>query len=467
MNQKITINTDKAYLLGLIIGGGFFGNAEDYFQIKLPYKKWGSIIDNPQRAGAIAKDIVSKVNAMFRAIYNLSVQYEATDKGNWTILCEGDISELKKDLQNLGIECEGELRGNVDLQPIIDLLADDNLKRRFVAGLADTIGSMAKSQRRFSDEHQIISFEIKGYNFKFVCDLCRLLYSIKTIPDQINWNHPNIHCSSNPYYKQWNKGFKLRILLDQYAQYGSFSFRTKAESSQENRKLQKETHNAGKCETRALSISASCVHPAEKDERLPEVIRDGHYIHCKHFCAVLGCEHAPYSLLQPYFDKIGDYIFPFPILCKAPKNEIDQIISSDNLLSNRQYKDMNLSVASLLNLFEKKEKILMGGDGIKSGYPLSEILKGIAYVVADDAELSGTRPKGPFIEVLKRHITQNPQLSVVVKVPDLLTPLVIHGAKRSVLIGARNPDVYARLVTFDEGNSLKLIVRKITEEDLS
>ena len=100
MNQKITINTDKAYLLGLIIGGGFFGNAEDYFQIKLPYKKWGSIIDNPQRAGAIAKDIVTKVNAMFRAIYNLSIQYEATDKGNWTILCEGDISELKADLQN-------------------------------------------------------------------------------------------------------------------------------------------------------------------------------------------------------------------------------------------------------------------------------------------------------------------------------------------------------------------------------
>ena len=244
MNQKITINTDKAYLLGLIIGGGFFGNAEDYFQIKLPYKKWGSIIDNPQRAGAIAKDIVTKVNAMFRAIYNLSIQYEATDKGNWTILCEGDISELKEDLQNLGIECEGELRGNVDLQPIIDLLVDDNLKRRFVAGLADTIGSMAKSERRFTDEHQIISFEIKGYNFQFVCDLCRLLYSINAIPDQINWNHPNIHCTSNPYYKQWNKGFKLRILLDQYAQYGSFSFRTKAESSQENRKLQKETHNA-------------------------------------------------------------------------------------------------------------------------------------------------------------------------------------------------------------------------------
>lgn len=32
------MNTDKAYLLGLVIGGGVFGNAEEVFKIKLPYK---------------------------------------------------------------------------------------------------------------------------------------------------------------------------------------------------------------------------------------------------------------------------------------------------------------------------------------------------------------------------------------------------------------------------------------------
>lgn len=51
------MNTDKAYLLGLVIGGGIFGNAEDVFRIRLPYKKWGSYAENPQRAGQIAGDI--------------------------------------------------------------------------------------------------------------------------------------------------------------------------------------------------------------------------------------------------------------------------------------------------------------------------------------------------------------------------------------------------------------------------
>ena len=168
------MDTDKAYLLGLIIGGGVFGNAEDVFSIRLPYKKWGSYLENPQRAGEIAGDILRKVGQMFRAVYDLSVQYETTPGGTWTILCEGDTTLVKNDLMHYGIVCEGELRGNADISQVVLELVDDNLKRRFIAGLADTIGSMAKSQRRFTDEHQIISFESKGYNFKCGCDLCRL-----------------------------------------------------------------------------------------------------------------------------------------------------------------------------------------------------------------------------------------------------------------------------------------------------
>lgn len=61
------MNTDKAYLLGLIIGGGDFGNAEDVLRIRLPYRKWGSYLDNPQRAGQIARDILQQVGQIGRA----------------------------------------------------------------------------------------------------------------------------------------------------------------------------------------------------------------------------------------------------------------------------------------------------------------------------------------------------------------------------------------------------------------
>lgn len=35
---------------------------------------------------------------MFRAVYDLSVQYETTPGGTWTILCEGDTTAVKMTL---------------------------------------------------------------------------------------------------------------------------------------------------------------------------------------------------------------------------------------------------------------------------------------------------------------------------------------------------------------------------------
>lgn len=460
------MNTDKAYLLGLIIGGGIFGNAEDVLRIRLPYKKWGSYIANPERAGQIAGDILKRVGEIFRAIYNVSVQYETTPGGNWTILCEGDVSGIREDLKHYGIPCDGEIRGNADLGLLINELVDDNLKRRFIAGIADTIGSMAKSQRRFSDEHQIISIEIKGYNFKFVCDLCRLLYSINCIPDQVNWNHPNIHCPSDPYYRQWNKGFKLRILLDQYSKFGAFAFRTKAETSIANRSIQRQTHTAEKCEERDFHITPSAVHPAENDSRLPMQIRGGHYVHFRHFCAVLGCEHAPFRKINACLNNLDNMINPFPILSKVSHGEVEQIISDNQLMASRKYTTSNVLVSFLKTIYDDNNVALLYGNTIDSGYPISAIMQAVAYIVADETELHGKRPKGGYYQIIEKHIQDNPGIAVEVRVPELLTPMVIVGNGRGTLIGAKNPSVYHRLISRDSKNKYKILVRSITEEDL-
>ncbi|MCL2124640.1 MAG: hypothetical protein FWH33_01470 [Oscillospiraceae bacterium] len=459
------MNTDKAYLLGLVIGGGVFGNSEDAFRIRLPYKKWGSYLENPQRAGEIAGDILRTVKPMFRTVYGLSVEYEATTGGNWTILCEGDISTLIDDLASYDIACDGEIRANADISGVISDLVDDNFKRRFIAGLADTIGSMAKSQRRFDVNHQILSLEIKGYNFNFVCELCRLLYSVNCIADQVNWNHPNIHCSSNPYYSQWNKGFKLRILLDQYARFGAFAFRTKAESSNENRSMQQQINIAERCEQREISISPSSVHPAENDTRLPEIIRGGHYIHFRHFCAVLGCEHAPYEKIRSNFHNLGELINPFPIQYRDSIERIEDKVERNPLLALRNYEVQSIRAYSLLSLYRDDNSSHIYGTNNINGYPITEVLKALAYIIADDDELYGKRPKG-YIGIIERHIAKDTLLSIEIRKPDLLTPLMLVGNERGVLVGADNPNVYARLISFDPTNEYKICVRQITEEDL-
>lgn len=464
-----SMNTDKAYLFGLIIGGGIWGNAEDIFRIRLPYKQWGSYEQNPKRASEISRDIMVVLSPLFKSIYNIIISFETLPSGNWSILCEGDLSELKSDLLSYGIECKGELRQNVSIKSIVAKLIDDNLKRRFIAGLADTIGSTAPSHRRFTDQVQIMSFELKGFNFSFVCDMCRLLYSVNCLPDQILWNHPNFHCASNSYYDKWNKGFKLRILLDQYADFGAFAFKTKAESSKENLKLQQSTHDAIPCPERDVKAKPSCVHPAENDLKLPEYIRGGHYVHNRHVCAVLGCEHAPYESIKDLLAKAGELVIPFPILCKDSKKRIENILTSDILLRDRNYTTLRFSVKSLYEkLNSDHNALLYGNTNEGSGYPITEIMQGVAFVIADSSELNGTRPKGNYTKLIECHLSNNQELSVEIRKPDLLTPLAIFGDnERGVLVGARNPNVYKKLLSIAPDNEYKLCVRNITEDDLN
>jgi hypothetical protein len=406
------------------------------------------------------------VGQLFRSIYGITVAYDTSISGIWYILCDGDTTKLKSDLLSYGIVCDGELRKNVSISQISDDLVDEFMKRRFIAGLADTIGSTNKNHRRFTDEVQILSFELSGFNFAFVCELCRLLYSVNCLPDQILWNHPNFHSANNPYYTQWAKGFKLRLQLDQYAQFGAFAFKTKAESSKENRSLQQQTHDAIPCPEREVRPSISCVHPAENDKRLPDCIRGGHYLHNRHVCAVLGCENAPYNTIKGLFSNIGDLVVPFPILCKDSLPRVEEIIKTDPLLADRKYAISKVTIKSIYDRFKANRNDLFYGNSVGCGYPITELMQGIAYVIASESELNGTRPKGNYIELVERHLFNDPNLSVEIRKPDLLTPLVIIGNGRGVLVGARNPNVYKKLVTIAPDNEYKLCVRPITEKDL-
>lgn len=459
------MDTDKAYIFGLIIGGGKFGNAEDYFSIQLPYRQWGSYLENPTRAKQISDDIMRFVSPLLKSIYNLTVNFEATGKF-WNILCEGDLTELKTDLEKYGINCEGELRYELPIKNLLPHLKDANIKRRFIAGLADSIGSTNPNQRRFSDNVQILSFELKGFNFESVCALCNILYSVNCIPDQILWNHPNFHASNNPFEKRWNKGFKLRIQLDQYAEFGAFGFKTKVESANSNRAKQTQSHVTEACEEREINPSVSSVHPAENDHRLPPCVRGGHFIHFRHVCAALGCKHAPYGLLNQAFENIGDLINPFPILCKDTSDTIGKIIDNDPLMSAVTYREYPLPLKPTLKKYRKNRNALLFGNDSRTGYPISEILQACAYLIADVGELNGKRPKGKFTDIISKHLNEHPSTTVKCLIPSLLTPIVLLKNNRGALIGPRNPKVYSKLVLPDSNNPYLLHIRPIEISDL-
>ena len=467
------MNTDKAYILGLVIGGGgFSANLQDFY-IKLPYKQWGDVQANPERAGIIARDILKVVKPLMVAEYGLDVTFVTGRE--WRIECIGNTSKLVKDLRDLGVTPMSEIRKNADISGIVPKLVDDNLKRRFIAGIADTIGSMAPSQRRFSDDVQIISFEINGFAFRFVCQLCNLLYSVGCLPDQILWQHPNMQSGNDAYYTQWKKGNKLRVTLDAFSKFGALAFKSKAMASQENRSRQSRTNTAEPCEEKRLAVSGVTARHIDEDYRdLPPEIRGGHYIHHKQICAVLNCPHAPLREVDGLLADACHHVSPFTVLHKDDARQIASIILNDPLLRNRTYRSINVSVFSVKRAAENGNATILFtesgsyySESNEVGYPLNTMLDAIAYIVASKTgALNGKRVRGSRDEVIENAIKANPKMTVEVRVPDLLTPIIVTDGKVSAMVGPLNAEVYRNLISFSPENRYKMILRPITEDDL-
>ena len=188
MTNSPKFNHDKAYIIGLLVGGGTI--SENTFLINLPYDKWGM---NPQNMNIIATDILTKICDKFRKYYDFSVTYEIGNK-RWIIKPIGEINlqSLKNDLNELGLPFQNELINKADLSVTKTKLEGIQVEH-FLSGIFDTRASLAKSHRRFNDDAPVVSIEIPGSskNFKFVVQLCSWLTELGTITDQILYNHPN------------------------------------------------------------------------------------------------------------------------------------------------------------------------------------------------------------------------------------------------------------------------------------
>ena len=122
------MTTDKAYIMGLVIGGGSFSSDHNSFFIKLPYRQWGEIDKNPERAGVIAKDILHVVKPLMMVEYNIDVSY--TTGRDWKIECSGDTTGLIEDLRAVNIEPTAELHKTADISMLVQSLP--NLNYEFI-----------------------------------------------------------------------------------------------------------------------------------------------------------------------------------------------------------------------------------------------------------------------------------------------------------------------------------------------
>ena len=377
------INHVKAYLLGLLVGGGKID--QNVFIVDLPLKKWGM---DPKRMNSIATDILTKICNYFHSTYNFNVTYEIGN-GKWLIkpIAGADISPLIQDLKELYLPIGGFLLASADLSTAKQQLTGISIES-FLSGIFDTRASLTLSHRRFTSDAPIVSIEIPGSteNFKFVVQLCSWLTDLGSITDQILYNHPNQHAPSDPDYKNWKKGFKIRFLVKSFLAQHSFALQAKSVDANLIEKKQRKDEQIP-CYLRKLGKpSQITIHTQQNSKELPEEVRNKIFFHYHHFCAVLNCPHAPIDEIKKIVVEKNKLINFFARLSKGSKNEMQKKFNDIQLMYFPTEK-INLHTLKVKELRTERFNDFKG------------ITQGLAYLFADN--LKGKRHTGPMEEVIK------------------------------------------------------------------
>lgn len=383
------INHIKAYILGLLVGGGKID--ENTFIIDLPFKKWGM---EPERMNIIATDILMKICQYFNTSYNFNVTYEIGNS-KWLILPHdnSDISSLKNDLKYLGLPIGGFLLSSVDLTIAKSKLEGINTSS-FLSGIFDTRASLTLSHRRFTDDAPVVSIEIPGStkNFRFVVQLCSWLTDLGSITDQILYNHPNQHSSSDPNYRGWKKGFKVRFLVRSFLAQYSFALQSKSIDITKIEKNQRREEQTP-CILRKLKTpSLVSIHSDQNSIDLPDKVRNKLFFHYHHFCAIFECPHAPIAEIEKLVGNKNKYINFFPRLSKGTKKELLEKLKR---IQTEYFPELDIKTHIL------KISVILERDEFKI---YSDISSGIAYIFSE--KLRGKRHIGSMKDIINKHTNE-------------------------------------------------------------
>ena len=459
------VGYEKSYLYGIIIGGGKIVN--NRLEIVFPFDRWGNYKKNPKKASEISRDLINYLKPLFKANFNLEFTFEISEK-RWIIFFS-NYESITESLESYEIELYGKIKDSVRISSLVSSMNKQE-KMHFIAGLADVVGSVNPQHRSFKDDKQIISIEISGFNYNLIMDICCVFHDLEFTVDQILWNHPNMHSGNNPIYKSWNKGNKIRVLASEFIDQLTFGFNSKSESAEENIKsmADEEIISPSLCPEKfeeQFRMKQKVVHLSEKSVKLPENIRNSHYIHMSHICCALNCPYAPKDLIRRKIqsEDIG-HIFPyFPYNINGSESQIQEYINN-SILRDENYIEKEIKFETLKDLFENEE--FLHFDENNSNYLLNKVIKGLIFLIQRKYQIltnSQTRLIGKIPEFLANSSNYFEEI-ITIRIPTHRTPIIFVLDNNAALVGPYLKEVYRSFIEFDL-ESFRLNYRELTLEN--
>lgn len=281
------MNTEMAYLLGMITGNGEIqrGLSETTIVIEIPHKKLQTEFE--ENVAIYVKASMSDIRRVLEPLLGTAMVF--TQNTNVSMISFRKPNEdylMREILRYLGHATSEE---NVRISPeVFDFTLDE--RKQFVKGFGDVTGYIRESNYAFQKPDYRVYFEVPQ-NWYLVVDFCNLLKSIGIPVQAIDWGHPNMRDANLKKYNQGNKKFwkkehQIKVWAAVYQSIG-FVVLHKQEALDYFANAQYEARKQkGKDKIQELykfywekrpAGRQKPHHPGENDEFIPEEIRGKHY----------------------------------------------------------------------------------------------------------------------------------------------------------------------------------------------
>lgn len=212
--------------------------------------------------------------------------------------------------------------------------SDKGLCTAFLTGIVSLLGSPAASHRHRDVSQPMVSIEIPGFDFISIMQICRCFASIGAWADQVLWNHPSFSSRQNPFYRQWKKGTKLRVRwgvvrsLNLYSLESVLQFASSALAN-DLTNPDPPCYEVNVQPATSLSVHGELVPDGvRRSIGLPEELRCL-AVNFRHFCALVGCNHAPMHSILDALRRLPLSVtpFPFPVKMVCKKSDLPPEVS--------------------------------------------------------------------------------------------------------------------------------------------
>ena len=292
------LDPDMAYLLGLIVGRGTLREVSGMRQLVIEYP-FRSLVATGIKKSFDTKDKISL--SLDETINRLGELTEATPK---KVVSNNSVSIILESTKNslLWRNISKLLSGKTSFRemevPEIIYDAEEEIKKEFLRGIADVTGSIGTGGRDQAGRHRVY-ISILNENWKLPIQICKLLQDkpLEIPVNTIDWGHPNIRNGQAKEYNEgreqvWAREHQLKVYAEYFEPVG-FRIMHKDEILKELAQYNR-MHFSGRksklCTPLKKRQKQRCLHPEEKSEKLPVVLRGKHCDTYWQVCLQLGCK---------------------------------------------------------------------------------------------------------------------------------------------------------------------------------